>query len=114
MKNAPVPRVSNFYGMKSTAHVNPNGTWLEPEELCYPNGGMTRKAYVVCPDGVIRIVKCGISDTWFSIPARLCVKGQTITGFVTGEELNNFKASYEFRVHTSEQTKFSELTGHKF
>ena len=114
MERVPQPRVSNYFGMRSISHVNPDGTWLEPEELCYPRGGTTRKAYVLCPDGIKRISACGIPDTWFSIPARLRVKGQTITGYVTGKENEDFSPSYEFRVHTAEQPKFSELTGHRF
>ena len=101
-------------GMRTSSRINSDGTWLEPEELCYPNGGMTRKAYVVCPDGAKRVSTCGIPDTWFSIPARLRIKGQTITGYVTGTEQSNGDPSYEFRVHTPEQAKFTAVTGHTF
>jgi len=87
MKKQPMPRMSNFYGMKSSAHVYDNGTWLEPEELCYPNGGMTRKAYALFPDGEKRLVTCGIPDTYFSIPAKpVKVNGVSIRGYVGGDE----------------------------
>lgn len=47
-----------------------SGTWIEPEELCYPNGGMKRRAMALFPDRRLRIVHCGIPDTYFSIPCR--------------------------------------------
>lgn len=81
------PRTSNFYGMRSSAHINDNGTWLEPEELCYPNGGMTRKAYALFPDGQKRIVTCGIPDTYFSIQAKpVKVKGVSMRGYIGSNE----------------------------
>lgn len=87
MKTTPQPRQSNFYGMRSTANIAANGTWLEPEELCYPNGGMKRRAYALFPDGVKRIVTCGIPDTFFSIPAKpVKVNGVTVSGYVGSDE----------------------------
>lgn len=45
------------------------GTWLEDESFCYPHGGKTRRARVVCvSDGKLRVVKCGLPDTFFSVP----------------------------------------------
>jgi hypothetical protein len=110
----PTPRVSLFYGMRTVATPNPDGTWLEPEELCYPHGGMTRRAYVVFPDGVKRVVRCGIPDTLFSIPATVRIKGKTVSGYVTGTETKDFQSSLEFRVRTAEQPRFAQLTGHQF
>ncbi len=52
-KKTPQPR---FCGR--TAQTADDGTWLEPEEFCYPNGGMTRRAYATFPDGINRVVKC--------------------------------------------------------
>ena len=83
----PKPRTSIFYGMRTEAHVNPNGTWLEPEELCYPHGGMTRKAYALFPDGEKRLVTCGIPDTYFSIPATpVKVNGSMMRGCIGSDE----------------------------
>ncbi len=46
-------------------------TWLEPEELCYPKGGgMTRRCLARHADGLLKVVKCGIPDTYFTIPTR--------------------------------------------
>lgn len=86
-KRVPLPRVANFYGMRSEAHIEENGTWLEPEELCYPHGGMTRKAYALFPDGVKRIVTCGIPDTYFSIPAKPVKVGDIkLRGYIGSDE----------------------------
>ena len=63
-------------------NVTIGDTWLEPEELCYPHGGMTRRAKAICEDGKLRVVKCGIPDTFFSIPAKL----GAAKGFVSSEE----------------------------
>ena len=52
-----------------TSHMG-RGTWLEPEELCHPHGGRHRRAKAVFPDGKLRIVRCGLPDTFFSIPVR--------------------------------------------
>jgi hypothetical protein len=57
-----------------------NETWLDPEEKAYntPTGthwGSNRRARVVCDhDGRTRIVRCGIPDTYFSIPAHMSDK----------------------------------------
>ena len=69
-------------------------TWIDPEEYAYPNGGFTRQGRViikrnqfnsslVLPYGELRAIRLSIPDTFFSIPARLRVKGRTIRGFVT-------------------------------
>lgn len=49
-------------------------TWIDPEEYAYPSGTLrhsTRKGRVRCADGVIRTVLLSVSDTFFSIPARV-------------------------------------------
>lgn len=87
MPKQPTPRALNFFGMRSTATICPNGTWLEPEELCYPHGKMTRKAYALFPDGEKRLVTCGIPDTYFSIPAKpVKVNGAVVRGYVGSDE----------------------------
>ena len=71
-------------------------TWIESEERCYPNGAVVRRARVriransydplAIPArlvGQYRIVRAGLPDTFFSIPARLRVAGRTIRGFVS-------------------------------
>lgn len=77
--------------MSNVSHSS--GTWIEPEEYCYPNGGFHRRARVVVrqnphnpislPYGEYRIVRAGIPDTFFSIPARLRIKGKTVKGFLS-------------------------------
>lgn len=77
----------------------PDDTWIEAEEYAYPRGGFTRRAYVqvrdnpsfpnLLPatlDGERRLVKVSIPDTYFSIPARLKVKGQTYRGYVSVDD----------------------------
>lgn len=92
----PQPRTARYFGMTEPAHVNPDGTWLEAESMTYPSGGFLRRAYVilrqnehnpiVLPYGEMRIVSVSIPDTYFSIPARLVVKGRRIKGFVSHNE----------------------------
>ena len=78
---------------RRTIAVHVGETWLEPEELCYPNGGMTRKAYAICEDGQKRIVTCGIPDTYFSIPAFRIIRGKRVKGYVSSDETGfHFKA----------------------
>jgi hypothetical protein len=96
----PKPRQSLFYGMRASAHIEDNGTWLEPEELCYPTGGMTRKAYAMFPDGVKRLVTCGIPDTYFSIPAKpVKVDGKMVRGYIASDE----KEGVVFRPYTNQE-----------
>ena len=79
-------------GMNRPSHPNAirlGLTWLEPEDLCY-SGGFTRRAFVkVCPNehnplhelpiGSLRIVHCGIPDTYFSISARMLYHGTRLS-----------------------------------
>lgn len=93
MRSKPLPRAANCYGMRETAHVEPDGSWLEPESITYPSGGFLRRAYVFIrankhnpvslPYGELRVVKCSIPDTFFSIPARLATKDGTIRGYIS-------------------------------
>lgn len=70
-------------GMKVYNTTYPDGTWVEGEELAYPKGGFSRRAWVTFADGVRRLVRCSIPDTFFSIPARGKVDGRTVKGFIT-------------------------------
>lgn len=46
------------------------GTKLDPEEKAYPNGAMNRIAKAFNTDtGKLVSVRCGIPDTYFTIPA---------------------------------------------
>lgn len=55
-------------------------TWLESDEYCMPHGHLnSRRARVRTTDGRLRIVRCGIPDTLFSIP----VSKQDGGGFIT-------------------------------
>jgi hypothetical protein len=48
-----------------------NDTWLEPEEITYPSGAMIRRAKAInVTTGKLQTVRCGIPDTYFSIPVR--------------------------------------------
>jgi hypothetical protein len=38
------------------------------------------------------------ADTWFSVPARVSVKGKTVTGFVT---MNDAGVGYEFIAYST-------------
>lgn len=60
-------------------------TTLDPEERAYnmPLARSKRRFAALCDDGRIRRGVCGVPDTFFSIPARLCLLGQTVTGYVT-------------------------------
>jgi hypothetical protein len=80
--NQPKPRTGTYFGMPIVNQHFPDGTWLEGEEFCYPGGGMGRRAYVVFPDGVYRVVRCGIPDTFFSIPAAARLR-MVVRGFVS-------------------------------
>lgn len=82
----PSPRSSNFFGMRSTPHHGENDTWLEPEEITYPSGAMIRRCRAVCPDGIPRVVTCGIADTFFSIPGRVKIKGKSTRGYISDKD----------------------------
>jgi len=55
-------------------------TWVEREH--FSNGGFTRQAFVKMPDGRNKMVKCALSDTYFSIPARARINNKTKKGYV--------------------------------
>lgn len=70
MKN-PKPRLAYYYGMKTAPILGSLGTWLEPEEITYPSGAMIRRVRAYNVDtGKLRVFRCGIPDTFFSIPCR--------------------------------------------
>lgn len=52
----------------------------------------------LCSDGVRRTAWItSEADTYFSIPARVKVKGKTVSGYVTGRETEDLKPDSEFR-----------------
>jgi len=65
------PRSANFYGIRSEPLWFGLETWLEPEEITYPSGAMIRRARAInAITGKAITVRCGIADTFFSIPVR--------------------------------------------
>lgn len=85
----PKPRCIQHDGSLREAHYL-GETWLEAEAAAYPNGGFGRRAYVRL-DGKLMIVWCSIPDTFFTIPARVTINGQRVSGYITttdsGQEL---------------------------
>ena len=70
------------------SQVFPDGSWLEPEELAYTSyaggpSGSRRRAYARSADGVYRVFKVGIPDTFFSIPAIGKIRGRYVSGYVS-------------------------------
>jgi hypothetical protein len=82
-RKPPVCRIGYFAGMRDDGTLGANGTWIEGEFLCYPSGGMLRRAYAVCQDGVKRVVQCGLADTYTAIPARVKIQGRWRRGYVS-------------------------------
>lgn len=66
----PQPRTACFMGMREAPSLMGKGTWLEAESFCYPGGGMHRRARAVCPDGKLRVLRCGIPNTFFTVPVK--------------------------------------------
>ena len=49
--------------------------------------GIPEKARVLCADGVYRIARTAqTANTFFSLPARVQVRGKTVSGFITTED----------------------------
>lgn len=64
-------RHAGYYGMRADTLQMQLGTWLEPEEITYPSGAMIRRARAYNVEtGRLLVVRCGIADTYFSIPVR--------------------------------------------
>ncbi len=64
-----IPRASTYGGARIEPTIMLEGTWLEPESLCYPDGRMARRAKALCEDGSLRVVACGLPDTFSTITA---------------------------------------------
>jgi hypothetical protein len=67
----------------------------------YPWGLFARNGHrLLCSDGVVRAASMSSTpDTFFSIPAFIRIKGKTITGYATTEDLNGERV-WCFRHHT--------------
>ena len=101
------PSTRKVFG--TPTRVLADGTWIEPE--C----GGRRRAFVRLPDGSLRTVNAaGVSDTYFSISARVTIKGRSIVGFVTGNEKDGPENGLEFCVMDSHKALFAALTGYQF
>ena len=72
-------------------------TWIDPEELAYPNDSFTRKGRAILkkndfypvpelPYGKVMSFKAKIADTYFSIPARFRFRGKTYKACVFVED----------------------------
>jgi hypothetical protein len=63
------------------------GAWVRPWKV----------TKALCADGVRRTAWiAGEADTFFSIPARVKVKGKTVAGFVTGRDREDGVKDFEF------------------
>jgi hypothetical protein len=80
------PRTGTYYGMPIQSHDYQDGTWMEGEEFTYPHGGFHRRALARFPDGVRRVVRCSVPDTYFSVPARARLNGKTVRGFLSAAD----------------------------
>ena len=115
------PRATRYCGMWSQPYLLDNETWLEPESHCYPYGGMQRRFRGVCPDGVIRIGRASIPDTFFTIPAKVKVIGKWVTGWVAIEdgvlhfnaniELKNGRAFHDAKLTPAQRLVVAEVDG---
>ena len=80
----------------------------------YPWGLNTRSGHrLLCSDGKIRAAELSeCPDTFFSTPARIRIKGKTVTGYMTIEETwnddnNKYDRVYSFRHHDNQGEKHS-------
>jgi hypothetical protein len=86
----PQPRSGSFLGQLEFAEVAVDGTWLEPDCLCYPQGGMNRRAFARCEDGVCRIIECGLPDAFQAIHGRTSMWGRYAKGYIYRDK-NGFR-----------------------
>lgn len=79
-------------------------------KTCGPWGLFTRCGHrLLCADGVIRAAElAATSDTFFSVPARVRVRGVWVSGYYTGEESSAGERVSAFRHHTCHADKLPE------
>lgn len=65
----------------------------------FPWGLYARNGHrLLCGDGIIRAAELAESaDTFFSVPARVRVRGKWVSGYMTTEENENGESVYAFR-----------------
>ena len=78
--------------LAAAASVRHGETWIGHEEAAYnvPLAGSGRFGRVRFPDGKLRRVRLGVPDSFFSIPARVTLRGKTVSGFVTVDSAEEF------------------------
>lgn len=75
---------------KTAEMITSGAPWYVPRKVLH----------CLCQDGKRRtVIATREADTFFSIPARVQVKGKTITGYITGRETEDGKQDYEFRAY---------------
>lgn len=103
MKNERKPRhLANKLGITATAQHYFYDTWIEPEAFCYGGKGMLRYAKCInAANGKHVIVKCGLPDSLFSVPAT--------GGFVMHQIEGNLRylAYFPESMHTDRKTQFT-------
>ena len=78
--------------------VHMNSTYIEDESKAYNtyHGGHSRsnrRGRVRFSDGQLRMVRLGVPDTFFTIPAHAVVRGKYASGFVS---VNTETEEFEF------------------
>jgi len=67
-----------------------------------PNGSLKKVKNCLCPDGSRRVATItGLPDNWFSTPARVKVKGKSVSGYVTCRDENIKFIPYLYRKNAS-------------
>jgi hypothetical protein len=72
-----------------------DGRTIAQEVLKRGPAGPTKISNVLCADGVVRTARLAETgpDTFFSIPARVSVRGRTVSGYVTCETIAGFSSA---------------------
>lgn len=88
-RKVPVARPKTLYGLHPATYHG--ATWIEAEGFCGGKRVFQRRAYCRFPDGRLRVVRCTLPDTAFTIPGRLSIQGILYHGYIsldtTTEEL---------------------------
>ena len=108
MQQIPKPRIGIYYGMPIHNSKGAMGTWLEGEEFSYASKtgqAMLRRAYCLDSTGALRVVRCCIPDTWFSIPAVATIKGARVKGYIYSEDYGVSNCIYRFHAYGEDTPK---------
>lgn len=57
---------------------------------------ITKVINCLCPDGKRRVAILVKANTWYTVDARVKVRGKTVTGFVTARQTQTGERDYEF------------------